>query len=157
MAPRYSAVFQILCCALAASVPAAAAPDSATITNNGSTNIVGYTIALHSDGSGTVTMQHAAAAKPFHVAGAVAAKFFANLASARRSETPAGGCVKSASFGSSTHISWHGWTSTDLECPAPNSAVQALSDDLHLILQAAGMGSPPLRSRTMNVEPQPSP
>ena len=155
---RPSVVLQILCYALAAGTPVmATTPDSATIVNSGSTNIVGYTIVIRSDGSGTATLQHAAVGKPFHVASATVAKFFADLAAARRAKPGEGGCMKSASFGSSTHISWQGWTSTDLECPGPNAAVLALVNDLHVIAQAAGMGTPQLRSRTMDVEPQASP
>jgi hypothetical protein len=143
----------MLSCALALSAAAGAAtPDRATIVNSGSTNTMGYTIEVRSDGTGSVTIQRGSA-KTFHLANGVDVKFFADLAAARATLTPAGGCIKSASFGTSTRIAWQGWTSPDLECPAPNAKLSALIDDLHLIRQAAGIGAPPLRSR---VEPGPS-
>lgn len=133
-----------------ASVFAATAP--ITIVNSGSTNTLGFTIAVGSDGGATLTMAHAT--KTFHVADATLKKFLADLNAARRMTTsPAGGCMKSASFGSSTRIAWQGWTSPDLECPAPNAQIAALADDVHAVREAAGIGGPTLHSRAAPSQP----
>ena len=142
----------ILSFALAASAPLGAATSSATIVNSGSTNTLGFTIVVASDGSATLTMQHVT--KSFHVAGPTLKKFFADLAASRKASAgPAAGCMKSASFGSATRIAWQGWTSPDLECPAPNAQISALTDDVHAIRVAAGIGGPTLHSRAAQSEP----
>ena len=115
--------------------------------------MLGFTIAVTADGTATLTMQQHAT-KSFGVAAATLKKLFADLAAARRTTTtPGSSCIKSASFGSATRIAWQGWTSPDLECPAPNAQIAALIDDVHAIREAAGIGTAPLRSRVMQGEP----
>lgn len=128
----------------------AAPPDTAVIVNSGSTNSYGYTIALSSDGKGTVTLQQrggaaAHAPKPFTVPPATAARFFADLAAARKGNVTTAPCMKSASFGTSLHITWQGWVSPDLSCPPTGTLGQALVTDADAIRQAAGISALPLR------------
>lgn len=156
MLPRCGFVPGILFFALAANAPVGASLPSASIVNSGSTNTLGFTIAVASDGSATLTMQEAT--KKFHVASATLAKFFADLGAARKATTgPGSACMKSASFGSVTRIAWQGWTSPDLECPAANAQIAALSDDVHAIREAAGIGGPTLHSRATQSNPTASP
>jgi hypothetical protein len=129
---------------------AAAPPDSAVIVNSGSTNSYGYTIQISSDGKGTVTLQNrggaaAHAAKPFTAPAATVARFFADLSAARKGNATTAPCMKSASFGTSTHITWQGWTSPDLGCPPSGALGDALVRDVDAIRQAAGISAFPLR------------
>ncbi len=129
---------------------AAAPPDTAVIVNSGSTNSYGYTIQVSSEGKGTVTLQErggvaARAAKPFTVPAAAAAQFFADLAAARKANVTSAPCMKSASFGTSTHITWQGWTSPDLSCPPTGAVGNALVTAVDTIRKAAGISAMPLR------------
>lgn len=140
-----------LFCALAiASLVAAAPRDSAVIVNSGSTNTVGYSITVWSDGQASLTTRNrdggaTGPAKPFTVAPATAARFFADLATAKSTSAVTVPCMKSASFGSSMHVTWQGWVSPDLECPAKSSAGDALIKDVDEIRQASGLAAQPLR------------
>jgi len=134
-----------------ASCVAAAPIDTAVIVNSGSTNSYGYTIHLSSDGKATVALQARGAApgtpKPFTVPAATTATFFSDLAAARKGDATTVPCMKSASFGSSVHISWQGWTSPDLTCPPKDSLGDALITDVGAIRTAAGIPeSPPLHN-----------
>ena len=140
-----------LLCALAiASLVAAAPRDSAVIVNSGSTNTVGYSITVWSDGQASLTTQNrdgsaTGPAKPFTVSAATAARFFNDLAAAKSSNAATVPCMKSASFGSSMHVKWQGWVSPDLECPAKGAAGDALIRDVDAIRQASGLAPQPLR------------
>jgi len=136
----------VLACAFvslaAAAAIAAARPDGAVIHNTGSTNTLGYTIKVWSNGR----VQAVQATRTGEVAGqtpqvgridaGLAQRFFADTRASRRAGTGGGaGCMKSASFGSSTTVTYHGWTSADLECPgnpALGSEVHAIAQTLHL-------------------------
>jgi len=129
---------------------AGASIDSAVIVNSGSTNAVGYKISVSSDGKASATLQNrdgssAGSEKAFTVPKATAARFFADLAAARGSNAATVPCMKSASFGSTTHITWQGWVSPDLDCPPKGSAGEALVKDVDEIRQAAGISSSQLR------------
>jgi hypothetical protein len=129
---------------------AAAPSETATIVNSGSTNSYGYAIRITSEGKGTVTLQgHGAAAagapKAFTVSASTAARFFADLAAARKGNMTAAPCMKSASFGTSMHITWQGWVSPDLSCPPTEALGKALVTDVDAIRQAAGISALPLR------------
>lgn len=133
-----------------ASCVGAGTRDSAVIVNSGSTNTAGYRIALSSDGSASVTTQNrdgapAGKTKSFSVPASTVARFFSDLATARKEKAPLVPCMKSASFGTSTHVTWQGWVSPDLDCPPATPAVQALVKDLGAIRQAAGVSVAPLR------------
>lgn len=133
-----------------ASYVAAAPPDNAVIVNSGSTNSYGYTITVWSDGHATATLQEhggsaVATPKPFTLSAAMTARFFSDLAAARKGNLTTAACMKSVSFGTSTHITWQGWVSPDLSCP-PNEALgKALVADLDAIRQTAGISTMPLR------------
>jgi hypothetical protein len=128
---------------------AAAPSDNAVIVNSGSTNTMGYSIQVSSDGKASVTMQNrgssASAAKAFTVSAETSKRFFADLASARKGNVATVPCMKSASFGTSTHISWQGWVSPDLSCPPKDSLGEALVQDIDAIRQAAGVSAMPRR------------
>lgn len=132
---------------------AAAAPDRATIVNSGSTNTRGYTIAVASDGSGSLTSQ--GTVKAFRVPMATVQRFFTDLAAARKAKIETVACVKSASFGSTIRVTWQGWTSPDLACPPKDAVGAALVDDVEAIRTASGMSSVPLRGGPVHVESTP--
>ncbi len=132
-----------------ASLVAATPRDSAVILNSGSTNTVGFKITVWSDGQASLAQQNrdgsAAGAKSFTVPAAVATRFFSDLAAARSSNAATVPCMKSASFGTSTHITWQGWVSPDLECPPKTSAGDALVKDVQDIREASGIPKETLR------------
>lgn len=140
--------------------------DSASIVNSGSTNTAGYQIDVHSDGAAVVTLKPhpgsnlPAGPKSFTIAPALAASFFADLKAVRDANVAGAPCMKSASFGSSTHVSWHDWKSPDLECPPQNAKVGALIHDVGAIRDASGIGAfPGIRSGEggpPRVQPSPS-
>jgi hypothetical protein len=138
-----------LCAALAiAAFVAASPPDTAQIVNSGSTNTLGYTIRVSSDGKASLELQGGSAAstpKPFTLSADLATRFFADLAAARKGNAVTVPCMKSASFGTSTHVSWQGWKSPDLSCPPKDSLGEALVKDIDGIRQAAGVSVAPLR------------
>jgi hypothetical protein len=140
----------VLCGLAIASLVAAAPRDSAVIINSGSTNTIGYSITVWSDGKASLTMQNrdgsaTGPAKPFTVQPATAARFFADLATAKNTNAVTVPCMKSASFGSSMKVRWQGWVSPDLTCPAKTSAGDALIKDVEAIRQASGLTQQPLR------------
>jgi hypothetical protein len=130
----------------AAAVAAAPVRDSATIVNSGSTNFSGYTIQVWSDGSasaatsnrGTVT---AATPKPFTLEAPVTKQFFTDLATAKSKGASIEPCMKSASFGTTTRLTWHDWTSPDLSCPPGNASAAALVHDVQVITAASGVSA----------------
>ena len=108
----------------------------------------GYSIEVRSDGSASVSDADrgaARAAESVRASGDTAKRFFADLAAARKANAATAPCMKSASFGSSTHVTWQGWTSPDLSCPPNGDAGTALVNDVDAIHAASGMGTPPLR------------
>lgn len=136
--------------------------DSAVIANSGSTNTLGYRIEVRSDGSATVEMVHAATASPspaksFTVSSSITKQFFADLAAARQAKTVTEPCMKSASFGSSTYVTWQGWRSGDLTCPPSDPAGKSLVKDVEEIRDAAGVSAMPFRHGPVEVKsPGPS-
>ncbi|MBV9263370.1 MAG: hypothetical protein JO324_03540 [Candidatus Eremiobacteraeota bacterium] len=123
---------------------------TAVIVNSGSTNSHGYKITLAADGAGTAALANrdgsvAGPVKSFRIAPQAAATFFADLDAARKSKTPAVGCMKSASFGSFTHVTWDGWQSPDLDCPPADGSIGALIKDVERIREASGIPAFPLR------------
>jgi len=152
----------LLACALAFS-GAAGASDGATIVDSGSTNTLGYKIDVWSDGSAKLQVQNRigvanGSPKTFTVPPEQTARFFADLKAARQAQVAGAPCMKSASFGTSTHVAYHGWESPDLDCPPDNPQVSALVADLTAIRHAAGLdtmrllpGGPP------HLAPSPSP
>lgn len=138
-----------------ASFVAAAPRDTAVIVNSGSTNSYGYTIRVWSDGTGSAALQArgssaASTPKAFTVPTATTARFFSDLAAARKGNATTVPCMKSASFGSTMHISWQGWESPDLSCPPKDSLGDALVKDVDAIRKAAGVEELPLRQAPPN-------
>lgn len=139
--------------ALIAVAAAAARPDGAIIHNSGSTNTAGYSIKVWSDGRGEVTMGRGpgwGTGKVFNVEPTVAERFFTNVKTARENPGTPGHCMKSASFGTTTTVQWHGWNSPDLQCPPFSPAVQAISADVRQIQAAANVDSGLHRIRIPN-------
>jgi hypothetical protein len=144
-----------------ASCVGAAPRDIAVILNSGSTNLYGYTIQVWSDGKGSVTLQEpggrvVTTPKPFGLPPTIAVLFFSDLAAARKGNVTTVPCMKTVSFGTSTHITWQGWESPDLTCPAKDSLGHALVRDVDAIRQAAGIPNLPVRSAPPTTEPAPS-
>jgi FtsP/CotA-like multicopper oxidase with cupredoxin domain len=139
----------ILAALAVASFVAAAPRDNAVIVNSGSTNSMGYSIDVWSDGTASVTLQrHGSAAgtpKPFTVAADTTKRFFADLAAARKGNVATVPCMKSVSFGTSTHVHWQGWVSPDLTCPPKDSLGEALVNDVEAIRKASGISAMPPR------------
>lgn len=123
----------------------AAGLDDAVITVSGSTNTQPYTISVSSDGSATVMVAGASTAKHVTVPAAATARFFADLQAARKGNAASVPCMKSVSFGTTTHVTWQGWVSPDLDCPPKDDLGSALVADVEAIRTAAGMTGPPMR------------
>src|SRR5580692_1733313 len=128
---------------------AATPPDQvAVIVNSGSTNTAGFKITVHSSGPSTAVMLNRQgvaqnAVHSFTVSSKQASTLFADLKAAKAAPPSQGGCMKSASFGTSTHVQWQGWTSPDLDCPSDNAAITALKNEVEAIRTAAGIGPVP--------------
>lgn len=121
--------------------------DGATITNSGSTNAAGWTIALRSNEVGTLTVP-SRPSHTFRVPANLAATFFRDLAAARASGLPnVQTCMKSVSFGSSTIARWHGFASPDFGCPQHGRLGAALADEVAQIERIAGVPGLDLRRR----------
>ena len=133
---------------VAAVAVAASRHDGAVIRNTGSTNFSGYTIKVWSDGS-TQSIHTSRAGQPLdqpvagHIPKAVTDQFFRDLRTAKGQPTGAQPCMKSASFGTSTVVEYHGWSTPDLECQG-NGFVIALASDAHKIVALLHVqGMPP--------------
>jgi hypothetical protein len=101
-----------------------------------------------SDASAAVTLRTRAgearsAAKSFTISPTLASTFFADLKAAKDGNAASVHCMKSASFGTSTHIEWHGWTSPDLDCPPGDKLMQALIRDVNAIRAAGNVQTVP--------------
>jgi hypothetical protein len=121
--------------------------DSAVIVDSGSTNSRASETVVRSDGTGSIT-SGTSSPKPFTLPKAVVARFFAALPAAREENAPNGSCAKSASFGSTIVVKWHGWVSSDVTCPpgdvspAVIKAAQALNNTVMEIRAFAGPAAP---------------
>lgn len=121
--------------------------DGAVIVDSGSTNTSGYRIQVWSDGSASIVLQKRGVtqgvSKPFAVTPSVATQFFANLKAVRTANVNTLPCMKSASFGTTTRVSWHGWSSPDLDCPSDRAVLNALVASVSKIRAASGIGTLP--------------
>ncbi len=143
-----------VCVAISSSAPAPSpAPDGgrASIVNSGSTNALGFAIVVSPGGAASVVLQNRLATsmsspKPFSIGATLAKTFFADLKAARDGHATGEGCMKSASFGTTTRVTWQGWTSPDLDCPPRGALLAALVHDVGLIRSASGIDTAtPLR------------
>jgi len=116
-------------------IGAGAPRDGATIVNSGSTNTAGYTVAVWSDGEASLSIR----------GGTTRTFAIPSEESAREANAPAQFCMKSASFGTRTVVTWHGWTSPDLQCPPQEASTAALAQDVRRIVAASGLAGPPHR------------
>lgn len=145
-----SCVALLMLCASMTQAHAAQHIDGAVIRNSGSTNSAGYVIKVWSNGQarfnestrGGVPIGTPATGR---IPAALAQKFFAEVKAAKTSSHVIGeSCMKSASFGTTTVVQYHGWTSPDLECPGDGFVV-SLGSQAHAI--AAALNLPKSRSR----------
>jgi hypothetical protein len=114
--------------------------DGAVILKSASTNTAAVTIKIWSDGHGQLELANAAP-KTFQVSQSMTRQFFTDVRTARSNPGTPGHCMKSVSFGTSTVVKWHNYTSVDLQCPPFSDAVTALARDAQSIEQAAGIGT----------------
>jgi hypothetical protein len=133
-----------------AALVAASPLDTATIVDSGSTNANGYTIHVASDGNASVVYQPRGGSpigspKKFTVPAATTARFFADLAAARKGNMATVPCMKSVSFGTTLKVTWQGWTSPDLTCPPKDALGEALVSDVAAIRNAGDVD--PLHQR----------
>lgn len=135
----------VLAATIAAVAVAARVPDGAVIRNSGSTNTPGYTIKVWSDGRGEVLGAAGGRGKAFTLDSAVAAAFFRDAQAGRADPGTPSHCMKSASFGTTTTVLWHGWRSPDLQCPPFTAAVQALAAEVNAVQSAAQISVGPRR------------
>jgi hypothetical protein len=110
--------------------------DGAVIHNSGSTNTRGYAIKVWSDGSAQLEMNDQSS-RPVTLESDVTVRFFDDLRSARANPGTPQHCMKSASFGTTTTVAWHDYTSVDLQCPPLTPAVAALASDVRAIAASA--------------------
>lgn len=140
-------------------------PDSAVIRNTGSTNFTGYTIsvwqngrvsAVHSNRAGQPVDRPVTATLPK----SLVRQFFTDLHTAQHARIVAQSCMKSASFGTTTVIVNHNWTSPDLECPGDGHIIALGSDAKKIAAQLRLQGMPVHRIPMLPNEPrrtEPSP
>lgn len=112
--------------------------DAAIIVNSGSTNTMPWRIVVRPDRSASLSVGMAAAsAKQLNAA--TVATFFKDLGAAGSfTSLHAEPCMKSASFGTTTHITYKGSTSPDLSCTFSDAASK-LSKDVAAIRQEIGI------------------
>jgi hypothetical protein len=123
---------------IAASTPAPAPAlidDVAVIEQSASTNRPGFSISVTRTGETTVRV--GVTSRSTTVATVLAAHLYADIDRAGSlADLPAGHCMKSASFGSTTSITYNGRRSPDLQC-AQNTLEHALKSDAQAISRAA--------------------
>lgn len=120
---------------------AAAAPrlDGAVIATSRSTNTAAYHIKLWSDGHAQLI--RGSTTTPFHVSEHLADRFFRDVKAARANPGTPGHCMKSASFGTTTTVLWHRWSSSDLQCPPFTAPMTALAADVRGVQSAVNLAS----------------
>ncbi|MHB8141792.1 MAG: hypothetical protein ACYDA5_01545 [Vulcanimicrobiaceae bacterium] len=157
--PRQAFAMLALAGAALIALPAlAACLDGAVIVNSGSTNFNGWRIKFWSNGMGQVVAMRDGkpvdAPRAFRVPRAATARFFADTQAARDAHAAGMSCMKSASFGTTTRVVWHTWTSPDVSCPqrGPNLA---LARDASVVISAAKVSSLPLRAGRIQLYKEP--
>jgi hypothetical protein len=104
------------------------------ITNSGSTNFAGYSVTVSRDGSARIENGGAITTKT--LSPKLVTALYDDLATSGPLDTlPKGSCMKSMSFGTSTHLTFGGKTSPDLQCPG-GALVRQLAGDVNAILNA---------------------
>jgi hypothetical protein len=103
------------------------AAEAALIRNSGSTNTQPYTIAVKPDGSAVVVVGSGAPEERRLPPAQTAALFEQLRAAAPLDALAHGHCMRSASFGTTTTVTFGGVTTPDLSC-APGPGTRALAD-----------------------------
>lgn len=99
----------------AATRVSAKALDAGTILNSGSTNSAPFQLVARADGTATFTIEGRPPEKRTLPVASVR-EFLLDLKASIPFEASKGGCMKSASFGSSTYVIYHGHRSPDISC-----------------------------------------
>jgi hypothetical protein len=127
----------LIAAALATAAPSAAptvSSQTATIVTSPSTNTAGYRIVISPDGDADLTT--AGGVAHARLDPNLVKRLYADLARAGALDAlPAGHCMKSASFGTSTWIGYRGANSPDVQC-AQNEVERALAGDARAIVGA---------------------
>lgn len=121
----------------ASPTPASTAP--ATISVSSSTNTAAYTIVLQTSGSAVATQNGVSTSGT--VTSSVTAQFFADLAqnSPIDNVQTNNGCTKSASYGTTTQLTYMGYTTGDISCPpTATSPAQTLYTDAENVEKQLG-------------------
>ncbi len=120
-------------------------PSSVTIRNSGSTNTAGFTIIVHADRSADVLVGGQSERK---TVGAPQTRWlFHKVREAGPLDALAGGgCMKSASFGSTMTIAFDGRTSPDLSCGGDEKS-RELNRIANVIATELAVGGPRMRGR----------
>jgi len=94
------------------------------ICQSSATNVKGFSVLLQTSGSATITFTGEDGSTS---SGTASASSTSQLFSDLNANTPVvniqtyGPCTKSASFGTSTTVTYQGYTTGDISCPAPSS------------------------------------
>ncbi len=128
-------------------MPAPTGPDVVMIVNSGSTNTAGYTLRVERAGTVTLIGQDDLPAKKTVDPKLVAALFNDLKITGPLSKMATARCMKSASFGTVTHVAYQGEVSPDISCPANAGGGRQLEIDTDAIVQAAGVARLPSRAR----------
>lgn len=134
----------LLLAAIPVAAFASAMRDGGTIENSRSTNTAPYTIKVWSNGH-AVLIRQGSADKPFAIDASLALQFLDQAKGARNDPGTPQHCMKSASFGTTTTVTYHGWQSPDLQCPPFSNAVSMLATTVRTIQTAANVGPPSSR------------
>ncbi len=118
--------------------------DSAIIRNSGSTNTMGFTITVSSDGRASASLR-GQTDHTFTLQQDLRTRFFRDVQAASQTTSPPRHCMKSVSFGTATTVQWQEWSSPDLLCPPLSPSLEALAQDVNAIESAAGVTSGPHR------------
>lgn len=130
--------------------------DGAVIVNSGSTNTAPYSITVWSDATAKTSVRGGMPATRT-IPPALSNRFFGDLRAARANGSPPAHCMKSASFGTTTIVTWHGWHSPDLQCPPYSASVGALAADVRSIEAAAGIQAMTPHRIRLPIEPRKNP
>ena len=114
-------------------------PDAAVIRTSASTNTAGYTLVVAPDGTATVR-QYDGFRQGTVLAPQTRWLFVKLRAAGPLTSLGAPGCIKSASFGTSTELSWNGVSSGDLTC-ATDPASRELIRTIGVIVRQLAIGT----------------
>jgi len=123
------------------SAPAGVPSTTAIVVNSGSTNFMGYQIAVAPSGSVSYVMGKKSGKG--QLTATLTQKFFQDIKAAMPlSQLPKQGCIKSTSFGTSTVIILGSERSPDVSCPG-NPKQMALNEDAEAIAKLLKIGKVP--------------